>query len=163
MFTQIVMSMVYEPQEDSFLLKEFVKRYARGIALDMGTGSGLQAREAAHSKRTSKVFAVDVDKKAIAYAKKHASHKRDSKLHLHHRKVKWIVGDLFSPFRAKKYLHYFDTIIFNPPYLPQDHEVPDISLEGGRRGHEVIARFLQDVNNYLKPDGLILLVFSSLT
>src|SRR5574341_1143029 len=104
MFTQIVMSMVYEPQEDSFLLKEFVNRYARGIALDMGTGSGLQAREAAHSKRTSKVFAVDVDKKAITFARKAANHR-------HHKKVTWLVGDLFSPFRAKKYLHYFDTII----------------------------------------------------
>ncbi len=148
--------MVYEPQEDSFLLKEFVKKYAKGTALDMGTGSGLQAREAAHSKRTSKVFAVDVDKKAITFAKKAANHR-------HHKKITWLVGDLFSPFRKKKYLHYFDTIIFNPPYLPQDHKIPDISLEGGKRGHEIIARFLHDVNNYLKPDGIILLVFSSLT
>ena len=145
--------MVYEPQEDSFLLKEFVKRYAKGIVLDMGTGSGLQAREASHSKKTTKVFAVDIDKKAIAYARKQADHK-------HHKKITWIVGDLFSPFKQK---HYFDTIIFNPPYLPQDHKVRDIALEGGRRGHEVIERFLNQVNNYLKPNGIILLVFSSLT
>jgi release factor glutamine methyltransferase len=144
--------MVYEPQEDSFLLKEFVKRYAKGVVLDMGTGSGLQAREAAHSKRTTKVFAVDIDRKAIAYAKKHANHK-------HHKKIKWFVGDLFRP--VKK--HLFDTIIFNPPYLPQDHKVRDIALEGGKRGDEVIERFLDEVNDYLKPDGIVLLVFSSLT
>ena len=148
--------MVYEPQEDSFLLLEFVKRYARGIVLDMGTGSGLQAREASHSKRTSKVFAVDIDKAAIKAARGYSDHKR-------HKKITWIVGDLFSPFKQKKFLHHFDTIIFNPPYLPQDHKVPDIALEGGRRGHEVIERFLSQVNNYLKPDGTILLVFSSLT
>ncbi len=148
--------MVYEPQEDSFLLKEFVKRHAKGVVLDMGTGSGLQAREASHSKRTSKVFAVDIDKAAIKAARGYSDHKR-------HKKVTWIVGDLFSQFRSKKFLHYFDTIIFNPPYLPQDHKVPDIALEGGRRGHEVIERFLNQVNNYLKPDGIILLVFSSLT
>jgi release factor glutamine methyltransferase len=148
--------MVYEPQEDSFLLKEFVKRFSKGVALDMGTGSGIQAREAAHSKHTTKVFAVDIDKDAVKFAKKAANHKR-------HKKITWIVGDLFTPFKAKKYLHYFDTIIFNPPYLPQDQKVRDIALEGGRRGNEVIARFLQDVNNYLKPDGIILLVFSSLT
>ncbi len=153
-FCSIITDMVYEPQEDSFLLKEFVKRYAKGVALDMGTGSGLQAREAAHSKRTTRVFAVDIDRKAIAYAKKSADHR-------HHKKVTWLVGDLFSPFKSKK--HYFDTIIFNPPYLPQDHKVRDISLEGGRRGHEVIERFLNEVNNFLKPDGIILLVFSSLT
>ncbi|MEM3154756.1 MAG: methyltransferase [Candidatus Woesearchaeota archaeon] len=148
--------MVYEPQEDSFLLKEFVKRYAKGIALDIGTGSGLQARELAHSKKTKKVFAVDIDKKAIVFAKKTADHRR-------HKKITWLVGDLFSPFKVKKYLHYFDTIVFNPPYLPQDHKVRDIALEGGRRGHETIERFLNQVNNYLKPNGIILLVFSSLT
>ncbi len=148
--------MVYEPQEDSFLLKEFVKRHAKGVVLDMGTGSGLQAREASHSKRTTKVFAVDIDREAVAYAKKYADHQR-------HKKITWLVGDLFSPFKEKKYRHYFDTIIFNPPYLPQDHKVRDIALEGGKRGHEVIARFLSNVNNYLKPNGSILLVFSSLT
>jgi len=148
--------MVYEPQEDSFLLKEFVKRHAKGVALDMGTGSGLQAKEAAHSKHTTKIFAVDIDKKAIAFAKKTLNHR-------HHKKIKWVVGDLFSPFKAKKYLHYFDTIIFNPPYLPQENKQRHIDLEGGRRGHETIERFLNAVNNYLKPDGIILLVFSSLT
>ncbi len=148
--------MVYEPQEDSFLLKEFVKRYSKGIALDMGTGSGLQAREASHSKKTTKVFAVDIDKKAIAFAKKQADHRR-------HRKITWIVGDLFSPFKSKKYYHFFDTIIFNPPYLPQDHKVREISLEGGRKGHETIERFLHNANRYLNQNGIILLVFSSLT
>jgi len=152
----IVLDMVYEPQEDSFLLLEFVKRYARGVVLDMGTGSGLQAREASHSKRTTKVFAVDIDKKAVKAARGYEDHKR-------HKKITWVLGDLFSQFKSKKYLHYFDTIIFNPPYLPQDHKVRDIALEGGRRGHETIERFLNDVNNYLKPDGTILLVFSSLT
>jgi HemK-related putative methylase len=152
----IIVDMVYEPQEDSFLLKEFVKKYAKGVVLDMGTGSGIQAREAAHSKHTSKVFAVDVDKEAVAFARKALDHGR-------HKKVTWLVGDLFSPFKSKKYLHFFDTIIFNAPYLPQDHETGDIALEGGKRGHEVIERFLHDVNNYLKSDGTILLVFSSLT
>jgi predicted Ser/Thr protein kinase len=47
--------------------------------------------------------------------------------------------------------------------LPQDHHQRDIALEGGKRGNEVIARFLQEVNNYMKPGGIILLVFSSLT
>ncbi|MCX6709316.1 MAG: 50S ribosomal protein L11 methyltransferase, partial [Candidatus Woesearchaeota archaeon] len=62
--------MVYEPQEDSFLLKEFVKRFAKGVVLDMGTGSGIQSIEAAHSGKTTKIFGVDIDKKAIAYARK---------------------------------------------------------------------------------------------
>src|SRR3990172_5688542 len=92
--------MVYEPQEDSFLLKEFVKRYAKGVVLDMGTGSGLQAREASHSKKTIKVFAVDIDKAAIKAARDYSDHKR-------HKKVTWHVSDLFAQFRSRKYLHFF--------------------------------------------------------
>src|SRR3989344_3118859 len=148
--------MVYEPQEDSFLLKESVRKYAKGVVIDVGTGSGLQAREAVHSKRTKKVFAVDIDPEAIAYAQKHSNGQR-------HKLIKWIVSDLFSAFKGKKYLHSFDTIIFNPPYLPQDHHVRDIALEGGRQGHEVIERFLKSAGKFLAKDGVILLVFSSLT
>lgn len=145
--------MVYEPQEDSFLLKEFVRKYAKGVVLDMGTGSGLQAIEAAHSAKTTKVYAIDIDPQSIAYCKKHHNHK-------HHTKVTWLLGDLFSP--LKKNIQ-FDVIIFNAPYLPQDHNVRDIALEGGKQGHETIERFLKLAGQYLKPDGKILLVFSSLT
>ena len=36
-------------------------------------------------------------------------------------------------------------------------------MEGGKKGYEVIERFLNAVSNFLKPDGIILTVFSSLT
>lgn len=147
--------MVYEPQEDSFLLKEFVARYARGNVLDMGTGSGIQAREAAHSAKVSRVLAVDIDKGSLAYAKKHSNGKW-------HRKISWLHSDLFSKVPPKKYAHTFDTIIFNPPYLPQEGRFRHIDLEGGKEGHETIARFLEGASHYLKKDGQILLVFSSL-
>jgi len=145
--------MVYEPQEDSFLLRSFVKKFAKGKVLDMGTGSGIQAVEAFHSKKVSEVYAADIDPEAIDYAKEH------NKGH----DIKWVLSDLFSKFNLKKFNNYFDTIIFNPPYLPQDHKIRDIALEGGKLGNEVIARFLDEVNCFLKPDGKVLLVFSSLT
>lgn len=147
--------MVYEPQEDSFLLKEFVKKYAKGVVLDMGTGSGIQAREAAHSGKTKKVFAADIDKTALEYAKKHSNGKR-------HRIITWVQSDLFSKFKSSQ-KHSFDLIIFNAPYLPQERDEREIALEGGRQGHEVIGRFLSRAGEFLKPNGVILLVFSSLT
>lgn len=146
----------YTPQEDSFLLKEFVKRCAKGIVLDMGTGSGIQAKEAAHSKRTSEIYAVDISRTAIKYAKKNLDGKK-------HKKIKWIIGDLFSRFKSVKYLHYFDTIIFNPPYLPENYRTKDTALTGGKTGARVIERFLMQAGRHLKPNGKILLVFSSLT
>jgi len=56
-----------------------------------------------------------------------------------------------------------DTIIFNPPYLPEDPNDKDVALDGGKKGYELICRFLNEANPYIKPKTKILLVFSSLT
>ncbi len=145
--------MVYSPQEDSFLLKEFVASCAKGRVLDMGTGSGIQAREAANSAQVKSVLAVDIDKAALTFAKQNNSHK----------KIKFLQSDLFSKLSKTKFARHFDTIIFNPPYLPQENKDRHIDLEGGKLGHETIEKFLKDARNYLKKDGVILMAFSSLT
>jgi len=67
---------IYEPAEDSFLLQKYVKKYAKGIALDMGTGSGIQAETAASSKKVVKVFAVDINEEAIKYCIRHQKNKK---------------------------------------------------------------------------------------
>src|SRR3989338_5649276 len=61
---------VYEPREDSLLLAKSVALFARGNVLDMGTGSGIQAITAAQQKNVDTVLAVDVNKQALARAKK---------------------------------------------------------------------------------------------
>jgi len=163
----------YEPREDSTLLEKYVRQYAHGNVLDMGTGSGIQAITAAHIKNVNSVIATDIQKSTIEYCKKNIKNK----------KIKFIASDLFGALynnrnpkkfdtlensnnrnfrRAQKPL-VFDTIIFNPPYLPEELKVKDLTIEGGKKGYEVIENFLNDVNNYLKPDGLILILFSSLT
>ena len=73
-------------------------------------------------------------------------------------KATLIQSNLFENIKGK-----FDTIIFNPPYLPQETQPRDITTEGGKKGYEVLERFLNDVRNYLKTNGIILIVFSSLT
>lgn len=140
---------IYEPREDSFLLEKHVKKLAVGSVLDMCTGSGIQAAAAAENKKVKKVLAVDIDKEALDYARKHSANK----------KVKYILSDLF----AKVPKQEFDTIICNPPYLPQQAQIRDIATEGGKIGYEFIERFLAEAGSYLKHDGNILLVFSSLT
>jgi release factor glutamine methyltransferase len=139
---------VYEPREDSFLLAEQVKKFAKGIVLDMGTGSGIQAVTAAKKKSVKSVIAVDKNKRVIEHCKKSIKNK----------KIKFLESDLFSKVKGK-----FDTIAFNPPYLPEDVKLKDMTIYGGKKGYEVVERFLSDVNNFLKPDGIILLLFSSLT
>lgn len=137
--------MIYKPREDSFLLQKYVKKYAKGKVLDMGTGSGIQAITAL--KKTKDVLAVDVNPEAIKLLKK--------------KKIKAKVSNLFSNVKGK-----FDLIIFNPPYLPEDEREPKDSAQattGGKKGYEIIEKFLKQARKHLKKEGKILLLFSSLT
>jgi HemK-related putative methylase len=141
---------MYEPQEDSYLLEKEVKEHAFGKVLDVGTGTGIQARAASGCEKVAEVLGVDIDKEAVDYCIK--KHKETG--------IKFIESDLFSNVdRSIK----FDTIIFNPPYLPQDPEIEDIALYGGKKGYEVVVRFLCEMGDHLKRDGIVLLLFSSLT
>ncbi len=133
---------VYEPREDSELLKKYVKKYASGRVLDMGTGSGLLAEAAAKKKNVSGVVAVDINPEVKKYVKN----------------IRVLISDLFDKVKGK-----YDTIIFNPPYLPQDVGIVDKALYGGKLGFETLVRFLGDVSDYLKDDGRVLVVFSNLT
>lgn len=143
---------IYHPREDSELLRKYVKKFARGLVLDMGTGSGVQAETAASKRSVKKVIAVDINKEAVAYCERHISSK----------KILFGVSDLFFSLNKIQ----FDTIIFNPPYLPQDkHEKKDdaVALAGGKKGYELLGSFLKDAGAFLKNKGQILIVFSSLT
>ena len=140
---------IYTPREDSKLLVKYVRKYSKGIVLDIGTGSGIQAITAANNKKVNSVLATDIQDSIIRLNKKNIKNK----------KIKFLKSDLFNDIKNKK----FDTIIFNPPYLPNELKVKDLTLEGGKKGYEVVERFLNEVNNFLKSDGIILIVFSSLT
>lgn len=137
--------MIYEPNDDSYLLAKYVDKFAKGKVLDLGTGSGIQAEIAL--KHTKDVLAVDISKEAVEFVKKKG--------------IKAKVSDLFSSINEK-----FDLIIFNPPYLPkeklEDNESKLITT-GGKKGHEILERFFSKADNYLNKNGKILIVFSSLT
>jgi len=138
---------IYVPREDSFMLQIFVKIHSKGKVLDMGTGSGIQALTAASNANVKSVLAVDINKKAIEYCRKNIKNK----------KIIFKYSDLFSDVKEK-----FDTIIFNPPYLPADGFKIDISVIGGKKGHETVERFLDEADDYLSEKGIILLLLSSL-
>jgi release factor glutamine methyltransferase len=142
------MADVYEPREDSFLLEKYVKKFARGNVLDMGTGSGIQAIAAA--EKAASVTAVDINTDAIEKCKKENCGK-----------INFLRSDLFSAFEGQSIK--FDTIIFNAPYLPNDDDAKDVALDGGKMGYEVIEKFLAGAKIFLAKGGLILLVFSSFT
>lgn len=146
------MSEIYQPAEDSFLLAKHVRARTKGIVLDIGTGSGIQA--AAALEKAEKVYAIDLNPKAVSRVKKKypAIECHESNLLEYFRKNK-----------DKKKSIKFDLIIFNPPYLPDDARIKDIALDGGKCGYEIIERFLAGAEEFLKDEGKILMVFSSLT
>lgn len=140
---------VYQPAEDSGLLADAGVAFARGRTLEVGTGSGWVAAQVA-AETDADVVASDVNPHACRSA-------RD-------RGVEAVRADLLAPFADGS----FETVLFNPPYLPTDpdHEWDDWmedALSGGESGRSVIEPFLEDVGRVLATNGQVLLLVSSLT
>jgi release factor glutamine methyltransferase len=115
--------------------------------LEIGAGSGIHL-ETAKSLGVKKenIFSSDIDKKSVS--------------HCNLLGFNCIHSDLFENIQGK-----YDLIIFNPPYLPEDAREPKnskLATTGGKKGNEIILNFLKQAKNYLKIDGKIFLITSSL-
>ena len=143
---------MYQPAEDSFLLANQVKLFLSKLknkdlkVLDMGTGSGIQAKTCLEFVKKENLLLVDLDKDVVKKLK--------NKFHIIH-------SNLFSKVQGK-----FDLIIFNPPYLPEDKNEPiesKVATTAGKEGYELIIKFLKTAKPHLTKTGVILLLFSSLS
>lgn len=151
----VVWENVYEPAEDTFLFAENLDTAKGMVVLDMGTGSGVLGILAA--KKADLVLAVDVNPNAIRCARENA------RLNNVQPKVLFVQSDLFSSIREGT---EFDRILFNAPYLPTEMGESTIWLDrawdGGATGRQEIDRFIIKASKYLKKNGRILLMQSSL-
>jgi len=150
------MSLIYEPEEDSYLLSEVLKEETLELIktnknlkfLEMGCGSGINLQIALKlGIKKENIFGVDINKDAVNYCKKIGFNS--------------VQSNLFSRIKGK-----FDLIIINPPYLPENKDEDKESqlvTTGGKSGSELINKFLKQSKNYIKNNGEILLVTSSLT
>ena len=146
--------MIYQPAEDSYLLKDVVRDFLSEQnnknmkILDMGSGSGIQAL-ACKDLGFENVLAVDINMEVVNYLKK--------------KRLNTIESDLFSKIYED---NKFDLIIFNAPYLPEDEREPEdikLATAAGKKGYEIIIRFLKEAKEFLNENGQILLLFSSLS
>ena len=141
--------MLYTPAEDSYLLACVIKNFARGKSvLDIGSGSGILAQTAIKAGAKS-VLAVDSAPEAVCHIKNLGLSVKQSAL--------------FSNISKNS---KFNLIICNPPYLPLDKRESRESRQnttGGKKGDEIILRFLKQAQNHLTKRGIILLLLSSLT
>jgi HemK-related putative methylase len=148
--------MVYEPAEDSFLMSRILKENLPDLLkknsdlkfLEIGAGSGIHLETAKNSGiKLENIFSSDIDKKSVS--------------HCNVLGFNCIHSDLFDKIPKMK----FDLIIFNPPYLPEDSREPKDSktaTTGGKKGNEIILKFLKQAKNFLSKNGKIFLITSSL-
>jgi SAM-dependent methyltransferase len=108
-------------------------------ALDLGTGSGLQALRAAnHSER---VVGVDVNERALAFARFNASLNGVSNLDLR-------AGSWFEPVDGER----FDLVVANPPYVVSP-ETALLYRDGDLPADAVTQKLLLEVPAYLEEGG----------
>ncbi len=148
--------MVYIPAEDSYLMSRILREQIPNLIeknhdlkfLEIGAGSGIHLQTALSSGiKQENIFSSDIDRKAVS--------------HCNLLGFNCIHSDLFKEIKGK-----YDIIIFNPPYLPEDSREPKNSRKdttAGKKGNEIIIRFLQEAKNHLNKNGKIFLITSSLS
>jgi release factor glutamine methyltransferase len=149
------MPSIYEPAEDSFLMAKTLKEQIPKLLnknpnlkfLEVGCGSGINLETAEKAGvKINNIIGTDINPKAVANCKKLG--------------FNCIQSDLFDRVKGN-----FDIIIFNPPYLPLDKEEPKSSraeTTGGKKGNEIIIKFLEQAREHLTQEGKIFIITSSL-
>lgn len=142
---------IYQPNEDSYLLSNFLKKYfikhKINSYLDVGTGSGILSETASKFIDKKNILVSDINSNALKFLKKKG--------------FNTIKSDLFQNIKGK-----FDLITFNVPYLPLDPREPissQYATTGGKTGDEISIRFLKQAKKHLNKNGKIFLLISSLT
>ena len=147
---------IYQPAEDSYLMSGILKEKLPKLLeknsnlkfLEIGAGSGIHLETAKNSGvKIENIFSCDINKKAVSHCQLLG--------------FNCIHSDLFQNIQGK-----YNIIVFNPPYLPEDSREPENSktaTTGGKKGNEIVLRFLKQAKNYLENQGIIFLITSSLT
>lgn len=140
-------SKVYGPAEDTFLIMDNV--IPGNNVLEIGCGTGIISIYCSRLGR--KVTCCDVSEEARMCCERNAMRNRVD--------LEILDSQLFNRIEGS-----FDTIIFNPPYLPtEDRYEESAQWNGGREGFDVIRPFLKDAQNHLEDHGSIYIILSSLT
>lgn len=128
---------------------------------DLCTGSGCIAVAIAKNSPETQVTATDISGAALAVAA------RNVEKHELGDRIALLCGDLFEPLVPGLDVTQWDLIVCNPPYVStaeyetleknvKDYE-PELALLAGDDGLDVYRRIAAQIEQYLKPDGALLL------
>jgi release factor glutamine methyltransferase len=140
---------VPRPQTEELARRAAMLLPARGVAVDVCTGSGAVAAWVQHARPGTLVVAVDIDPAAARCAARN--------------RVRVVVGDLAAPLHAPGSV---DVVTAVAPYVPtgdrrllpadvQRHE-PQLALDGGDDGLAVVRRVVRHAASLLRPGGHLL-------
>ncbi len=113
------------------------------VALDLGTGCGIQALHAARHAR--RVIATDISPRALVLARLNAELNAVTN-------IEFRLGSLFEPVAGERFGH----VVSNPPFVitPRTTGVPEYEYrDGGLVGDALVASVLRDAGEHLEPGG----------
>ncbi len=156
--------LIPRPETESLVEKAILflrQRDGTQHVLDLCTGSGCIAAAIAKNVKEASLIATDISDAAMKVAAENIE-----KLKLAE-KVKLLCGDLFDPIIEGLDAARFDLIVTNPPYVSEpeykalDRNVKDYepahALLAGADGLDVYKRILEQVDDFLKPDGALMM------
>jgi methylase of polypeptide subunit release factors len=115
-----------------------------GSVLDLGTGSGIQALQAART--AARVVGSDVSGRALRFAALNAA--------LNGVEVDLREGDLYAPVAGER----FDRIVSNPPFVITPRGATGVPAytyrDGGLVGDGLVAAVVRGARDHLTPGGL---------
>lgn len=114
------------------------------LALDLGTGCGIQALHL--SRQAERVIATDISERAIRFARFTAALNGAGNIEFRR-------GSLFEPVAGER----FDLIVSNPPFVitPRVEGVPRYDYrDGGMVGDGLVGAFVDGASAHLAPGGI---------
>jgi putative serine/threonine protein kinase len=149
---------IYEVEEDSkLLLNSFVNDNPIIIEnkkiCEMGIGSGFILERISKKYKNNSFYGFDINPYAVEESKK---------------KIENLSGETSDLFEKSK--TSYDYILFNTPYLPlekgENYErlnLKEKAIYGGKKGYEIIEKFILQLNDNLENQGFSYMLFSSLS
>ncbi len=114
------------------------------LALDLGTGCGIQAMHV--SRFAARVIATDISERALSFARFNAALSGVTNIEFRH-------GNLFEPVSGLR----FDLIVSNPPFVitPRGSSVPEYEYrDGGMVGDGIVSAVIAGLEPALAPGGV---------